>query len=681
MAIVKKSITTNSRVVNDLLTKYRNTFQAFTELINNSLQADAKDIYIDIEYAGDSVSKSPFLEISISDNGHGVPYSKFENTILEIGTRAKETGHGIGRFAALQIGHSMSISTVGYEESSGKYTKTSFKLDSTILNDTKLSEIEFDIDYEILSGNHNTGYKVVIQELIHNQSNKTPKRNKLTEDFLADKIKQAIFEHYPYEIFNAKNRFWVNKELLDKSQFIDGSPNIIKPSYTDKKGQEHNVSFYFYKVKMDISKVKVYFQANNAGLKSIAHEFTYTSDWYTDDLGTWFIYVESTLFDTDLFRNIDIETLGETRVTHFKNFVKDQINEFFKAKNKRFEKHVARLKSDSFYPYQDGKTVLSLAQEAVFNKITYLIEDEYELLKRELKIRGFVYSLLDKAIADGHITEIFEKVLKLSNENLQKFHQLLEKTELEDVVQFSNQVAEKIEFIDFFHELTYGDISKILKERSQLHKIVEKNLWLFGEQYNGTPHLWSDKKIGNILTEIRNSHFNYEPSETDENLIALEGEGLNDITDLFFFNEKVLDNGKKEIMVVELKSPKCAIGQKEISQIDKYAYTIENNSGLATEDVTYKLILVSSRLNNYAKSKMKSSREKYSVPFLYDKKTEKNIEVFIIEWSELIEMNKRKLGYLSSKLNVKDKSVKTKFEQEYGELIDTKVSAQLRKVG
>ena len=51
-----------------------------------------------------------------------------------------------------------------------------------------------------------------------------------------------------------------------------------------------------------------------------------------------------------------------------------------------------------------------------------------------------------------------------------------------------------------------------------------------------------------------------------------------------------------------------------------------------------------------------------------------------MEWSELIEMNKRKLGYLSNQLNIKDVSVKEKFEKEYSELIDEKISAQLRLV-
>lgn len=291
-----------------------------------------------------------------------------------------------------------------------------------------------------------------------------------------------------------------------------------------------------------------------------------------------------------------------------------------------------------------------------------------------------MYPLLDKAISNGNIEYIFSKILKLSDENLQKFNSLLQKTELEDVIHFASQVSEKLEFLNFLHEIVYGDISNVLKERSQLHKIIENELWLFGENYNGTPHLWSDKKIGNTLNELHSTFLDYEPTKEDENLI--EGSNLDDITDLFFYNEKVTDNDEREIMVVELKSPKCAIGMKEITQIDRYAFTLEQHSALPNDKVKYKLILVSSRLNAFAKSKVKSQREKNTnIPFLYDIKTDKNIEVYIMSWAEIIEMNKRKLGYLHKQLEIKDKSVKEKFETEYPQLIDEKVNAQLRIVG
>lgn len=681
MKSTTKKITTNTRVIKDLLTKYRDTFQAFRELINNSLQAESKNIEINIEYGNEANIKSPIKSIEIKDDGNGVPFNEFDNRILEIGTTVKVRGQGIGRFSALQIGELMHIETVGFDNVKKQFSKTKFSIDTLDFNDAQLEETEFKVDYKYFTEKRKPYYKVMIEQLHHNKQEKLAKRNKIHENFLQKNINQAIFEHYPFEIFHNSVKFIVNGETLKREHFVIDKPSKKLIEYTDKKGKTHNLNFYFYNINSSLNKVKVFFQTDNAGLKSVAHEYTYSSDWYTPDLGTWFIYIESPMLNTDLFRNLDLETLGEAEINNLKNTIKETINEFFKAKNKRFEKFIKKLEQDRYYPYQNNEHPASTSQEVLFKKVAYLLEDEHKLIQKDDKIRNFLYPLLDKAIGNGNIGYIFKKVLKLSEQSLEKFQSLLEKTDLEDVVHFASVVADKTEFLEFLHELTYGEISKHLKERSQLHKIVEDELWLFGENYNGTPKLWSDKKIGNILVELRDKYFNYEPTEEEENLIEIDQSGLNDITDLFFFNEKINDSDIKEIMVVELKSPKCAISKKELNQIDEYAFTIEQHSALPNEKVKYKLILISSRLTKFAKSQVKSRRLNFpDNPFMYDKKTEKNIEVYVMEWSELIEQNNRKLGYLANKLKIKDKSVKIKFEKEYAELIDEKISAQLRLV-
>jgi hypothetical protein len=50
-----------------------------------------------------------------------------------------------------------------------------------------------------------------------------------------------------------------------------------------------------------------------------------------------------------------------------------------------------------------------------------------------------------------------------------------------------------------------------------------------------------------------------------------------------------------------------------------------------------------------------------------------------MEWAELIELNRRKLGYLSSKLEVKNRTVKEKFQAEYDSIINEKVAARLTR--
>lgn len=47
MSKISKKLTTNARILKDVLTHYSSTFNAFKELINNSLQAHARNIYLE----------------------------------------------------------------------------------------------------------------------------------------------------------------------------------------------------------------------------------------------------------------------------------------------------------------------------------------------------------------------------------------------------------------------------------------------------------------------------------------------------------------------------------------------------------------------------------------------------------------------------------------------------------
>lgn len=133
----RKKITTNTRVIKDLLTKYANTFQAFKELINNSIQAEATRIDINIEYINQADFKAPIKSVEIIDNGYGVPYNEFDKRILEIGTTVKQKGQGIGRFSALQIGELMHIETIGYDKQQKEFSSTKFGLDTIDFQDAQ----------------------------------------------------------------------------------------------------------------------------------------------------------------------------------------------------------------------------------------------------------------------------------------------------------------------------------------------------------------------------------------------------------------------------------------------------------------------------------------------------------------------------------------------------------------
>jgi hypothetical protein len=199
--------TTNSRLLRDHLNHYKNTFYALCELINNSLQADSKNISLTIEYAK-GLEKSPITKIVLLDDGYGVPLNEFEKSILEVGTDTKKDGLGVGRFAALQIGSFVEIETIGYDKSLNKFTKTILPINSTLFENKRTQDVKIKASKEIFSGKKSTYYKVIISSLYHNQFEKTNRRNAIAKELLEENIRLALFQMYPYEIFNEKVKYF-----------------------------------------------------------------------------------------------------------------------------------------------------------------------------------------------------------------------------------------------------------------------------------------------------------------------------------------------------------------------------------------------------------------------------------------------------------------------------------------
>ena len=670
-----KKFTTDPHLIKQTLSNYSNTFVALKELIINSMQAFAKTIKISFEGDSPDIVGHAITAITIWDDGHGLPYSKFDQSFMNIGTHNKKDGHGVGRFAAFQLGQVMEIESAAFDPQINKYTKIHVRLDVRQLTQS-LEHTDVEVDVEESDAQMEQYYQVRITDLYNNEQS-CARKNRLGKYFEESEFKRLIFEEYAFSIFEDKVKFYINDNQIEKQEYIEEPPYTRDIPYMDVKGVAHTITYHFYRLKLVKKDISVLVQSKFENTYLTARRYGYACKWHTPDLGAWFIYVNSDMLNNETIPDLDFDELGNRETTSILSNIRQTIDEFFRERNKEYDAFVTKLMEDEHYPYELSSDEIGLS-ESMFRKTVYLVENQEKLLEKNETVRQIVYPMVKKLLEEGDARFIVDKVLSLPEEKKQQLHALLQTADFEEIIRFSSQVARKQQFINFLEELTYGKLSKSIKERSQLHKIVQNELWIFNEAYNGTPQLWSDKSLANNLDELHRKYFEYEPTETDENLIEDYKDTVRDITDLFFYNEKRLVNGRREVMIVELKSPSCAISNHEMNQAKRYAFDIHKYPKFDKSQVCYKIILISSHLTERAKSEINNFPNLGEIG-LFDRKIEngEDIRVYAMTWSELIERNKRALSYLSESLTLKEKEATEIFRENYPELLLEKAQARL----
>jgi hypothetical protein len=182
--------------------------------------------------------------------------------------------------------------------------------------------------------------------------------------------------------------------------------------------------------------------------------------------------------------------------------------------------------------------------------------------------QGVVFHLLKRALENQDLFAVLAEVADLSDEDVERFRKLLERTTLDSLIRLASEVTGRMTFLDFLHELVYGDAAKHVKERSQLHKILEPKCWLFGPRF----HLaTSDRSFREVVRRHREmAGLTPVPEDTLRLL-----KGGQDIPDLFLAAIKDYPAAPKHHhLLVELKAPGVRIGTKELMQVRRYAETI-----------------------------------------------------------------------------------------------------------
>ena len=327
---------------------------------------------------------------------------------------------------------------------------------------------------------------------------------------------------------------------------------------------------------------------------------------------------------------------------------RDWLRQYFEQKaTLKTKELVSNRKSREIYPFQgEPADVIERTKRQVFDICAVKINEGLPGFDKFPEAsKKFTLHVLKQALEDdpSSLKDIFDSVLKLSKQDQKELAELLQKTSLTSIIHAAKEVAERLDFLQGLETLIFEqNLKQRVKERNQLHRILARNTWVFGETFN----LMIDDQSLNAVLKAHLKQLgrdDFEGIEHDPVLIEGKTKGIIDL----MLGQAARRGDEVEHLVVELKRPSVKIGPNELQQIENYAFSIIRDQRFDHQKTKWKFLIISNGLTENAKIKLHQGGKPKGL--VWDS-AEGNCEVWAKTWGEIINDCKSRLQFYQEKL-------------------------------
>lgn len=321
---------------------------------------------------------------------------------------------------------------------------------------------------------------------------------------------------------------------------------------------------------------------------------------------------------------------------------REKLREHFRERSlERRRETIEEWKRERVYPYPDAPTDrVEQTSRELFDVVAFTARDA---VGTDQRTQRFTLRLLREALEQdpGHLRRVLEEVLDLDAARLAELNELLHRTTLSAVVSAARSITDRLDFVRGLEELVYDpETRKLTLERSQLHRILATETWIFGEEY----HLLVDDES---LTNVLRRHLRYLERDDLAAEPVTDEDGRTRIVDLMLAKSQEEAQNRREHLVVELKSPKVKLGHKEVDQIRDYATAVAEDPQFDKSRTHWDFWIVSSD----AKEVIQRQASQRGRPLgLLDDYEGINVRIWVKTWGQLIQDARHRLKFVRSQL-------------------------------
>ena len=588
------------KITTESVAKYRNApiDDAVLQAIFNSIDADATEITVTALTRNGEVLRldddnETLYGIKIEDDGVGIPFNKLEEYFQQLerswkndstpkGRAAYHGSKGCGRFKGFAIGEELEWCTV-YQDEDGKLKTYTMKLDVNAA--TQLVVVAEPKEVE----NIRPGTILTITSL----TKKFIKQFSTLDELKFDVLTGLLVD---IEVYHKKINFFGEK--LDPAP-LKADEQTFQFAFEDNEGKTFNGETRILAWKPDA--------------QFVGHKHTF----YYRPNGVFVAKRPSRAL-------ADTHFPPHTLIVHSEAFDKyseleSEFNVFDKmdkAMRTQIITFLTRVKSDEFagvlgqifdsddYPYKKA-VPLNAVEEAkmtAYNAFlgAMVFENSGVVAPKRKQILKVVFPLLNRLFSgDDLLGANIDSVLNLDFAGAQKYHRMVTRLKLSKLVDRYNRIQRRYTFLETLNRLVHiKEYSDDLRERTQLHKIVAEEVWIFGPQFEQTNLLVSDKSINTLLRKciardgvlIDGDSDREKIAQVEEFIQANQGDldkCLQKIPDLVLSRPVRGVDGVTRYLVIELKRPTVQIDEECREQARKVftgIYNATNGGGLQIDD-------------------------------------------------------------------------------------------------
>lgn len=600
--------------------------RAVIELVWNSLDADSHHVDVALHRSETDV----VVGVDVADDGHGMAPEDIATEFKWVGNswkrtalRSKQEGRplhgrlGQGRLRAFALGTHVTWDTVG-DSIDGKRLRTVIRARATSRNDVEVSD---PLETSDAKGTKFTG---VGKESL----------DPLARDTAAERVGRTLA---PYLI--ARPTITVTYD----GNRIQPSDNIHRDT-TLPVEWEHNGTVCHGKLRI------IEWTQSKEREIHLCDADAVVVDTLDSAPGPDFTYSAYMLWD-DMPQHHDQWPLArmETTPTVLGVLLKelDQVLDDYldTRRAERRRELVEEWKSGHVYPYDgDPSSEEEKVERATFDVVATTIRRH---IPKDKSKKRLTLGLLKDSIQQrpGDVAALLDEYVGLPQDEREQLDRLLRNTGLSRVIRASTDVTNRLEFLRALELMVFDpEANKMVGEREHLHRILERELWVFGEQYN---FMVSERG----LTAALHRHRELLGKDRKDKVPVKRLDNTIGRLDLLL-SAASTEHDRNRHLVVELKAPRVLATLTELTQIKSYAKAVAKDPRFASSTTQWDFWLVTSEIDDDVRQEAAQRGRERGLVFEPDlpEAPGAKVRVWVRDWGQIIDAARHRLDYFQKSL-------------------------------